>query len=138
MIVLDTNVVSEAMRPLPYPAVSAWLNDQPAETLYLSTVTVAELMFGIQSLPLGKRKAMLTQTLAGLMGLFKDRILPFDIDAAKHYAVLAVKAKNTGRGLPTADGYIAAITAARNFIVASRDVTPFQAAGVTVINPWEY
>lgn len=100
-------------------------------------MTVAELMFGIQSLPLGKRKAMLTQTLAGLMGLFRGRILPFDIEAAKRYAILAVKAKGTGRGFPTADGYIAAIAASRNFIVASRDVTPFLAADVTVINPWE-
>ena len=109
MIVLDTNVVSEAMKPEPHPAVRAWLNDQAAETLYLTSVTLAELLFGIGALPAGKRKDMLAQTLDGLMGLFRDRVLPFDTDAARRFAELAVTAKNGGRGFPTPDGYIAAI-----------------------------
>lgn len=137
MIVLDTNVVSEAMKPEPHSSVRAWLNDQAAETLYLSSVTLAELLFGIGALPAGKRKDMLAQTLDGLMGLFRDRALPFDIDAARHYAELVVTAKVAGRGFPTPDGYIAAIAASRGFIVASRDTAPYKAAGVTVINPWE-
>jgi len=136
MIVLDTNVVSEAMKPEPNPAVRAWLNDQVAETLYLSSVTLAELLFGIAALPDGKRKEMLTQTVDGLLGLFRDRVLPFDTDAARRYAELAVTARNGGRGFPTPDGYIAAIAAARGFVVASRDTAPYEAAGVTVINPW--
>jgi len=136
MIVLDTNVVSEAMKPEPHQAVRAWLNDQAAETLYLSSVTLAELLFGIAALPAGKRKDMLAQALDGLMGLFRDRVLPFDTDAARRYAELAVMAKTSGRGFPTPDGYIAAIAASRGFIVASRDTPPFGAAGVPVINPW--
>ncbi|EOU9631063.1 type II toxin-antitoxin system VapC family toxin [Pseudomonas aeruginosa] len=137
MIVLDTNVVSEAMKPEPDAAVRAWLNDQAAETLYLSSVTLAELLFGIRALPAGKRKNMLDRALAELLELFKDRVLPFDTDAARHYADLAVTAKNGGRGFPTPDGYIAAVAASRGFIVASRDTSPYEAAGVTVINPWE-
>ena len=137
MIVLDTNVVSEAMKPEPHPAVRAWLNNQAAETLYLSSVTLAELLFGIAALPAGKRKDMLAQALDGLMGLFRDRVLPFDIDAARCYAALAVMAKSRGRGFPTPDGYIAAIAASRGFIVASRDTAPYEAVGVSVINPWE-
>jgi len=137
MIVLDTNVVSEAMKPEPHPAVRAWLNDQAAETLYLSSVTLAELLFGIAALPVGKRKDMLAQTLDGLMGLFRDRILPFDTDAARRYAELAVTARGAGRGFPTPDGYIAAIAASRGFIVASRDSAPYEAAGLTLINPWK-
>ena len=137
MIVLDTNVISEAMKPEPHPAVRAWLNDQAAETLYLSSVTLAELLFGIAALPAGKRKDMLAQTLDGLMGLFRDRVLPFDVDAARHYADLAVTARTGGRGFPTPDGYIAAIAASRGFVVASRDTAPFEAGGVSVINPWE-
>lgn len=136
MIVLDTNVVSEAMKPAPDAAVRAWLNEQAAETLYLSSVTLAELLFGIGSLPAGKRKDMLGQTLDGLLGLFRDRVLPFDIDAARRYAELAVTARLVGRGFPTPDGYIAAIAVSRGFIVASRDTAPYEAAGVTVINPW--
>ena len=136
MIVLDTNVVSEAMKPEPHSTVLTWLNDQAAETLYLSTVSLAELLFGIAALPAGKRKDMLAQTLDGLMGLFRDRVLPFDADAARRYADLAAKARIGGQGFPTPDGYIAAIAASRGFIVASRDTAPYEAAGVTVINPW--
>jgi predicted nucleic acid-binding protein len=137
MIVLDTNVVSEAMKPEPHPGLRAWLNDQAAETLYLSSVTLAELLFGIASLPAGKRKDKLALALDGLMRLFRDRVLPFDTDAARHYAELAVTARVGGRGFPTPDGYIAAIAASRGFIVASRDTAPYKAANVTVINPWE-
>lgn len=136
MIVLDTNVVSEAMRPDPDAAVRAWLNAQVAETLYLSSVTLAELLFGIGVLPAGRRKDLLAKTLDGLMGLFRDRVLPFDTDAARHYAELAVKARAGGRGFPISDGYIAAIAVSRGFIVASRDTAACEAAGVPVINPW--
>lgn len=137
MIILDTNIVSEAMKPEPNVSVRTWLNDQAIETLYLSSVTLAELLFGIAALPSGKRKEMLEEALNGLMGLFRDRVLPFDIDAARHYAELAVNAKNGGRGFPTSDGYIAAIAASRKFTVASRDLAPYEAACVPVINPWQ-
>lgn len=136
MILLDTNVISEAMKPVPVDAVRAWLDEQAAETLYLSSVTIAELLYGIDALPAGKRKDRLTEALDGVMELFANRILPFDITAARHYADLAVKARTAGKGFPTPDGYIAAIAAARGFTVATRDTTAFDAAGVAVINPW--
>lgn len=136
MIVLDTNVVSEAMKVAPNPAVLAWLDAQAAETLYLSSVTLAELLFGIGAMSSGRRKDALAQTLRGLLRLFGDRILAFDADAARHYGELAAKARAAGKGLPTPDGYIAAIANARGFTVATRDVAPFQTAGLTVINPW--
>src|SRR5690606_39632687 len=98
MIILDTNVVSEAMKPEPDATVRAWLNEQAAETLYLSSVTLAELLFGIRALPAGKRKNMLDCALTELLQLFKNRVLPFDTDAARHYADLAVMARNAGRG----------------------------------------
>ncbi len=137
MIVLDTNVVFEAMKPEPEAAVRAWLNDQAAETLYLSSVTLAELLFGIQSLKKGRRRSGLSLTLDGLLGMFEGRVLQFDTEAARHYAELAVTARNSGRGFPTPDGYIAAIAAANGFIVASRDTSPFKAARLKVINPWQ-
>jgi hypothetical protein len=138
MIVLDTNVVSDAMSPEPDATVIAWLNEQAAQTLYLSSVTLAELLFGIRALPAGKRKNRLDRALSELLELFKDRILPFDTDAARRYADLAVTARNGSRGLSTPDGYIAAVAASRGFIVASRDTSPYEAAGVKVINPWTY
>jgi len=136
MIVLDTNVVSEAMKPEPAPAVRDWLDAQVAETLYLSSVTVAELLFGIGALPDGRRKQKLATTLDGLLSLFDDRILPFNTEAARHYADLAVAARNAGKGFPTPDGYIAAIATAHGFAVATRDASAFRAAGVPIIDPW--
>ena len=137
MILIDTNVVSEAMKPVPDDAVRGWLDEQAAETLYLSSVTIAELMFGIGALPKGKRKDKLASALDGVMELFADRVLPFDIDAARHYADLAVKARAAGKGFPTPDGYIAAIAASKGFVVATRDTSAFDAAGVEVIDPWK-
>ena len=137
MIVLDTNVVSEAMKATPNPVVLAWLDEQAAETLYLSSVTLAELLFGIGVLPAGRRKEALTQMLDGLLALFEDRVLAFDTAAARRYADLTVTARAAGKGFPTPDGYIAAIAKARGFTVATRDVAPFKAVGLNVINPWE-
>jgi len=136
MILLDTNVISEAMKPEPNVAVRNWLDAQLAETLYLSSVTIAELGFGIGALPEGKRKHKLAAAFEGMLGLFVERILPFDTLAAHHYADLAVKARTAGQGFPTPDGYIAAIAASREFGVASRDTSAFAAAGLKVIDPW--
>jgi predicted nucleic acid-binding protein len=136
MILLDTNVVSEAMKPLPNSMVLNWLNAQAAETLFVSAITFAELWFGVAAMPKGQRKLRLEDTVAGLAEMYKGRILNFDLDAAKTYSQLAVRAKSKGQGFPATDGYIAAIAAAKQFIVASRDTGPFSAAGVEVINPW--
>lgn len=136
MILLDTNVVSEAMKPDPHPAVRDWLDAQAAETLYLSSVTVAELMFGIGALPSGKRKDRLTAALDGVLELFATRILLFDLETARRYADLAVRERAAGKGFPTPDGYIAAIAATHGFTVASRDGSAFEAAGLIVIDPW--
>ena len=136
MILLDTNVISEAMKPAPERAVRDWLDAQTAETLFLSSVTIAELSFGIAALPKGRRKDNLTAALAGLLALFAARILPFDTAAAQRYGELAAKARIAGRGFPTPDGYIAAIAATQGFIVATRDSSAFAAAGLQVINPW--
>ena len=122
MILLDTNVVSEAMKPDPAPTVRRWLDAQAAETLYLSAVTVAELLFGVGALPDGKRKSRLAAAVEGAITLFAGRILPFDADAARCYADLAVRARAGGRGFPTPDGYIAATAASRDFAVASREL----------------
>ncbi|MGK9201156.1 type II toxin-antitoxin system VapC family toxin [Sinorhizobium meliloti] len=138
MIVLDTNVVSEAKKPAADPAVRSWLNEQVAETLYLASVTLAELLFGIGALPDGRRKKALAEMLDGVLELFGDRVLPFDIGAARYYAGLAVTARAAGKGFPTPGGYIAAIAASRGFIVATRDISPFEAAGLTVVNPWHH
>ena len=136
MIVLDTNVVSEAMKPSADPAVIAWLDAQVAETLYLSAVTLAGLLFGINCLSAGRRKDALAAMWAGLLEAFGERVLPFDREAATVYAEIAARARLAGRGLPMADGYIAAIAAVHDYAVATRDTAPFAAAGLQVIDPW--
>ncbi len=137
MIVLDTNVISEAMKPDSHPNVRAWFNEQALETLFLTTITVAEIQFGISSLSDGRRRDMFAQRFETVSRMFKNRILPFDIEAARCHAELAVKAKRYGRGFPAPDGYIAAIAVSCGFSIASRDTAPFLAADLDVINPWE-
>jgi predicted nucleic acid-binding protein len=138
MIVLDTNVISEAMKQSAHPGVAEWLNRQAAETLFLTSVTLAELLYGISTMPAGRRKDTLAGTLDSLLvELYRDRILPFDADAARCYAQLATKARAAGKGFPTPDGYIAAIANAKGFVVATRDTSLFEAAGVPTINPWD-
>lgn len=137
MIVLDTNVISEAMRPEPNPRVLGWLNAQAIDSLYLSSVTFAELMFGIRVLPVGARRERLAGILDGLLALFPGRILPFDQEAARRYADMAVAEQKAGRPLSVADGYIAATAAAHGFAVASRNARHFEGTGVELINPWQ-
>jgi len=137
MILLDTNVVSEPMRLRPDPRVQDWLDAQAIETLYLSTISLSELLLGIESLPTGKRRRALAAALGEqIVSLFESRILPFDVAAAEAYAKVVTRARRQGQAISVTDGQIAAIAAARNLRVASRDETPFQAAGLAVINPW--
>ena len=136
MIVLDTNVVSETMRASPDEAVLTWLDEQAAETLYLTSMTLAEVLFGIEVMPGGKRKKSLARAANGLIELYEGRVLFFDTEAARQYAVLAAAVRREGLGLPKPDGYIAAIAASRGFAIATRDTGPFDACGLQVVDPW--
>ena len=139
MIILDTNVISESLRPRCSDAVTAWLDAQAAESLYLTAINAAELWAGVAVMPEGARKAALEASLEDLLTrLFGVRRLDFDHDAARSYAELTRRTTAAGTPLPLADGLIAAIALAHGFAVATRDIAPFQAAGVAVIDPWEY
>jgi predicted nucleic acid-binding protein len=137
MILLDTNVVSEPLKQRPDPQVVDWLDAQAVETLFLSTISLSELLLGIDSLPAGRRRQALALALGQqIESLFAGRIVPFDIAAAEAYANAVTRARGNGYAISVADGQIAAIAAARDYTVASRDEAPFRAAGVAVINPW--
>jgi len=138
VIILDTNVVSEPLKPNADPAVVEWIDAQVVETLYLSTISVTELRYRIAVLPDGKRKEGLRASLdERILPLFESRILPFDMEAAEICAELRARARAAGQGIGTADSYIAGIAAAKGLTVATRDTQPFEAAGVSVINPWK-
>jgi len=138
VIILDTNVVSEPMKPDGDRRVRDWLDDQIAETLYLTSISLSELLLGVELLPDGKRKEGLAVALAELLAeLFGPRILPFDQQAATVYAAQVSRARASGRAVSIADGQIAAIAAVHGFTVATRDTVPFIAAGLPVVNPWE-
>jgi predicted nucleic acid-binding protein len=138
MILLDTNVVSEPLRPAPAVQVIAWIDAQPLETLFLSAITVAELRAGVALMPVGKRRTQLHEHLEKqVLPLCAGRVLPFDMACTKAYAELLAKVRAAGRSIATADACIAAIAIANGLVVATRDTSPFQAAGLTVINPWD-
>lgn len=137
MILLDTNVISETMRPQPAASVAAWLDAQPLETLHLAAISVAELRAGVAVLPAGRRRQALHEHLESrVLPLFASRVLPFGMDATTAYAQVLANARKAGSGIQTADAYIAATALAHGFAIATRDESPFIAAGLTVINPW--
>jgi predicted nucleic acid-binding protein len=137
MIILDTNVVSEPSKPQRDPRVMSWLNRQHRESLFVTAISLAEMYSGIAVLPEGRRKEGLRLTTEEYLKWFVNPLLHFDREAARAYAEIVVRAKAKKYTVSTADGFIAAIAKAHGFSVATRDVDPFRAAGVAVINPWE-
>jgi len=138
MIILDTNVVSETQKPDLDPKVMAWLDTLDLSSTYLTAITVAELLFGIDRLPEGKRKAVLSDGVSHLIETtFYGRILPFDATAAHVFGAMMATARRQGQTITFPDGAIAAIARGNNHAtVATRDVTPFEAMRIDVINPW--
>ena len=137
MILLDTNVVSEPLKLSGDAGVMIWIDAQIIETLFLSIISLAELRFGIAALPPGKRRDTLHSSLEQrILPLFAGRILPFDSAASEAYATLRARARAEGKAISSADGYIAATAITHGLIVATRDTSPFEAAGLNVINPW--
>jgi predicted nucleic acid-binding protein len=137
MILLDTNVISEPLRHTPEAGVIEWIDAQSLETLYLSAMTVAELRAGVALLPAGRRRTELHNTIEKrVLPMFANRVLPFDLACTDAYAALLAKTRAAGVKIETADACIAAIAIANSFIVATRDTRPFEATGLTVVNPW--
>lgn len=137
MIVLDTNVVSELMRPQPNSAVEAWVADRAATTLFLSAVSEAELLYGVAIMPAGQRRdALESEVEAMLRDDFAGRVLPFDSDAARAYAEIAASRRAAGRPVSQSEGQIAAIARSRGMAVATRNVRHFDGMAVDLIDPW--
>ena len=137
MIILDTNVVSEFMTSPPASAVLNWLNAQETTSLFLTTITIAEIGFGLRTLPKGKRRDLLTERFEQFVTTaFEQRILPFDEDAARVYGEVLGYRREIGRPISSLDGQIAAIARSRGFSVATRNIKDFEDCQVDLINPF--
>ncbi|HXM42960.1 MAG TPA: type II toxin-antitoxin system VapC family toxin [Bryobacteraceae bacterium] len=137
MIVLDTNVVSEVMNPKPSAQVLSWMASCPQELLCITTITEAEILYGVELLPAGKRRAALQADIESMLKVeFAGRILPFDEQAARAFSRLAARRRSSGRPIGDLDAQIAAIAFSRGASVATRDVRDFEDCGVEVLNPW--
>jgi len=138
MILLDTNVVSAVMARAPDAAVVAWLDRQETLALFLSAVTVAEIRYGLQVLPEGRRRSSLEDRFAKFLAEgFSGRILPFDAEAAQHYGEIMAARRGAGRPMSILDGQIAAIARAHRLAVATRNVRDFELCGLEVVDPFE-
>lgn len=137
MIILDTNVVSEALKSGPDAAVLRWLDRQAPNTLYLTTISQAELLAGVQALPVGKRRTELQKVLRNeLVSLFSARMLAFGERSAEAYAHVVTAANAVGNPIDFADAAIAAIALEHNFILATRNTHDFKGTSVKLLNPW--
>lgn len=137
MIILDTNVISALMQQQPDPQVVAWLDDQPAESIWVSSITVFEARFGIDLLASGKRKEILKERFDQLLQEdLENRVLLFDVNAAEQAAQLAAQRKERGRPVDMRDTFIAGIALARRATLATRNIKHFDDLLIPVVNPW--
>lgn len=139
MVILDTNVISEVMHPVPSPVVLAWLSRKPESgQMFITTITVAEILYGIELLPKGNRHAKLLTEAEAMIGQdFAGHILPFDEEAARSFPTIAAERRGQGRPMAEFDVQIAAIARCRGAILATRNTADFQGCGVRLVNPWQ-
>ena len=137
MIVLDTNVLSEALKPLPSPIVIDWLAGQEPSSVFTTAITQAEVLYGVETLPAARRRTRLLAAVEKMFaGEFEGRILPFDEDAARAFAGIVAARDRAGCPISQFDAMIAAIARSHRAAVATRNTADFHNCGVVVINPW--
>jgi toxin FitB len=137
MIVVDTNVASELMKRSPSPAVKNWVLARGGNELFTTSITLAEILYGVGRLPHGRRKELLRSTAEEVFAAFADRVLPFDSSAASHYAELVSNRDRLGRPIDGFDAQIAAICRGHRAALATRNVDDFDHTGVDLIDPWQ-
>jgi predicted nucleic acid-binding protein len=138
MTILDTNVLSEVIKPAPGAEVLRWFAEQETLNTFTTTITVAEILYGVESLPAGKRRVGLAVAVNRILAEeFDGRILPFDEDAARAYSKIVVARKAAGRPISQLDAMIAGIAQSRHASVATRNTADFEGCSVRVVNPWQ-
>lgn len=136
MIVVDTHVLSELMRPSPSERVRSWVNEQTPSSIFTTAITVAEILYGVERLPDGKRKQDFTVAATELFTVFSDSVLPFDDRASRSYATIASRSEKLGVPIDGFDAQIAAICAVHNAMLATRNTKDFEHLGISLTNPW--
>ncbi|SDO46443.1 type II toxin-antitoxin system VapC family toxin [Phyllobacterium sp. OV277] len=137
MIILDTNIISEMMKLEPDARVAQWLGEQPVASLFITTITQAEILYGLSLLSDGKRKAALLDTAQSMFNEdFAGRILPFDGSAAETYPEIFLERRRAGKTINQFDAQIAAIAQSRGAKLATRNIKDFADCGLDIINPW--
>lgn len=137
MIVVDTNVTSELMRPSPSPAVTAWVRARSPAELYTTSITLAEVRYGIERLPSGRRRDLLRAAADDVFSAFPDQILAFDATAAVDYAGIVSSRDRAGAPMDGFDAQIAAICRVHGATLATRNVKDFHDTGIEVTDPWD-
>jgi predicted nucleic acid-binding protein len=137
VIVLDTNVLSEEIRPSPSPKVLRWFEEQARFSIFTTAISQAEMLYGLESLPVGRRRSALHFAIEKVFGEeFAGRILPFDEDAARAFAEIVAARDALGRPISQFDGMIAAIARSRRAALATRNVSDFRDCGLRIADPW--
>jgi hypothetical protein len=136
MVILDTNVISEVVKGAPSDHVARWFAAQEPTTVFTTSVTQAELLFGVRMMPAGRRRAALDEAITRILQRFDNRILAFDEEAAPVFAEIAASRRRAGQPIGQFDGQIAAIARARGAALATRDVRDFADCGIDLIDPW--
>jgi predicted nucleic acid-binding protein len=136
VIVLDTNVVSELMKQSPEPSVERWVLSRTTDELFTTSITLAEVFYGVERLPAGRRKDKVRVTATSVFAAFEEHVLPFDARAAMLYSIIVDGRDRIGRPIDGFDAQIAAICRTNDAVLATRNVKDFHETGIDVIDPW--
>jgi len=136
MLILDTGILAEAIKASPDPKVGAWLGTQPRDDLYTTSIAQADILYGVESLPPGKRRADLLAAVVEIFAFFDKRVLAFDADAARAHPQIVLNRKMMGQKIEPANAMVAAITRSRGATLATRNTAEFAGCGIRVVDPW--
>jgi len=138
VIIVDTNIISELMKPAPSPAVTAWVAARAAGELFTTSITVAEIGYGIERLAAGQRKDLLRAAAEEVFTAYSEQVLAFDSPAAAHYAIVANQRDRAGAPIDGFDALIASICRANDAALATRNVKDFENTGIDLVDPWDH
>jgi toxin FitB len=137
VLILDTQILSEVIKPRPDPKIGGWLGAQPRDNLYTTSLAQADILYGVEQLPPGKRRSDLLAAVVEIFAFFEKRVLAFDPDAARVYPQILLNRKMMGQPIEPANAMLAAITRSRGATLATRNTAQFSGCGIRVVNPWE-